>query len=272
MKRPTSAMMMALCIILFSSFTMYAQQKPAFITVTKAHWNMNLKDFSMDEWKKIEGEYHQKVVMKNEFIAHSNVLLHYYTPDNSEILLVSVYNNWEDIEKANDRNNELAKEAWPDKDARTAFFDNQRKYYSNLHSDEIYSGLSLSKDLTSKPDEPLIYYVRKTHRAFPEDGTNEEIQSLRKEFLENVVYKNDDIMAYYPMRHLWGSDSREIVDVIVTKSLADLEDSNKNKQGELIKAHWPDEEKRKAFFEAFNKYTEPWHGDWVYTNVPELMK
>lgn len=41
---------------------------------------------------------------------------------------------------------------------------------------------------------------------------------------------------------------------------------------DLVMAHWPDKEKRAAFFEKFGKYQSPWHGDWIYTNTPELHK
>ena len=242
------------------------------ISVTRAHWNMEYEDFSMDEWKKVETEFHEKVVMKNEFIVHTDVLMHYYTPDMSEILFVQVYANWENVEKAVEKNRELAKEAWPDEELRKAFFKKQREYYSNMHSDEIYSGLSFGKQLSEKSTEPLIHYVRTMHTSWPEDGTIEEIQALRKEFIENVTHKNEDILAYYPMRHLYGADSREVVEVFVTKSMVELEAMNKSKLNELIEAHWPDEEKRKEFFKALNRYRDPWHGDLIYTNVPELAK
>ena len=126
--------------------------------------------------------------------------------------------------------------------------------------------------MSEKSAEPTIVYIRKTHLAFPEDAVPGEIKSLREEFVNNVIHKNEDILAYYPMRHLYGADSREFVEVFVTKSLADLENTNKNKRGELIEAQWPDDAKRKEFFTAYNKYFDPWHGDWIYTNVPELSK
>ncbi len=56
-------------------------------------------------------------------------LMHYFTADNTELKIVNAYSSWENIEKAEERSNELAKEAWPDKDQRTAFFKSQSAYY-----------------------------------------------------------------------------------------------------------------------------------------------
>jgi len=260
-------------IILISTFQLYAQDdSPMVVTIARSHWNMDYENFSMDEWKKLESEYHQKVIMKNEFIVGSVVLLHYYTPDNSEILFAQAHSSWENVEKAADRNRELAKEVWPDEEERTAFFDKQSEYYSNKHSDEIYSSLSLGKYFDEKPSETMIYYFRTSHRAWPEDGDMEEITALRKEYVENVIHKNEKIHAYYPMRHLYGADSRELTEVFVMKSMADLEEMNESRMEDLVNAQWPDETKRKEFFKALNKYRSPWHGDLIYSSVPELTK
>jgi len=53
--------------------------------------------------------------------------------------------------------------------------------------------------------------------------------------------------------------------------MADVEKSF-DRTTELIKANWPDEATRKAFFEKMNKYFTGVHGDYVYKNIPELMK
>ena len=254
-----------------SSLVVRAQDRPVYLTATTLHWNMDMKDFSMDDWKAIEKEYFGKVIRKNDFILTSNVLLHYFTADNSEIIFVFGYKSWDDIDKAEERNAELEKEAWPDEAQRKAFLKKEAAYYTHKHSDEIYSTLDGAKLFAEKPTEELVYYVRKMHMAFPEDGTTEEIQALRKEYLENVIDKNHYILAYYPSRHAWGSDGRDILEVFVVKDLGELEKSFDESQ-KLVKAHWPDENKRKEFFEKLGKYTTGWHGDYVYHQVPELTK
>lgn len=248
------------------------EYKPVFITVTQGHWNMDMEDFSMDKWKALATEYFNKVTMKNELILNSEVMMHHYTPDNSEILWISVYQNWEDIPKANKRNGELVKAAWPDETERKAFFSNLNNHYSNEHSDEIYVSMKNTKGLENKSEEPLIYYERTFRFDWPDDGEVEEFEKLHAEFATNIIHTNEDILAYYPMSHRWGSDGREFIEVFVVKSMAALEKINKETTIKAIQSYWPDEDKRKAFFKLYNRYTEPWHGDLIYINVPELSK
>ena len=265
---------MAFALLVCLSMPLVAQEQgPYIVTLMRGHWNMDMEDFSMEEWKKHEMEYHEKVIMKNEYIVGSAVLLHTYTPDNSEILFGQVYANWADVEKAVDRNRELAQEAWPDDEERSAFFDKQGSYYSHIHSDEIYSTMSLAKPLSELPTEPVLYYLRTSHTApWPEDGSGDEVQALRKEYVENVIHKSEHVMGYYPMRHLYGADSRDMIEVMVVKDMADLEAMNDGGLQKLVEAQWPDQEQRNAFFDSMDKYMEPWHSDLIYTCVPELMK
>jgi hypothetical protein len=100
-----------------------AEEKHYIITVTTLHWNMDRKDFSMDAWKAGEKEYYDKVTAKNDLVLGQEVLLHYFTADNTEILLVTMYDSWASIEKAYQKDNELVKAAWPDEKARTAYFE-----------------------------------------------------------------------------------------------------------------------------------------------------
>jgi hypothetical protein len=198
-------------------------------------------------------------------------MMHYFTADNSEIKFVTGYSSWENIEKAQERSNELAKQAWPDEKARNEFFKKQSAYYSDMHSDEIYSTLDGAKMLTEKPTKTMVYYVRVSHRAFPQDGTIEEVMALRKEYKENVIDKNKYIQGYYPSSHAWGSDGRDFVEAFVVESLGDLQLSMEENQ-KLVKDHWPDEAKADAFFEKLEKYETGWHGDFIYRHVPELTK
>jgi hypothetical protein len=125
--------------------------------------------------------------------------------------------------------------------------------------------------MKEKATEPMVFYVRVSHLAFPEDGKTEEIAAMMDEYNANVIAKNDVIKAYYPHRHYWGSDSRDFIEAFVVESLADVEKAL-DKNGELTKTHWPDDEKRKEFFAKMGKYFTGWHADYLYTHVPELSK
>ncbi|MHC0443406.1 hypothetical protein [Flavobacterium sp. 3-210] len=88
----------------------YAQEKekPVFITMTTLHRSLDAK---AKDWKAAEQEYFDKITSKNDLIIGSELLTHYYTNDNTEVVLVNVYRNWEDIEKANTISDDLAKKA-----------------------------------------------------------------------------------------------------------------------------------------------------------------
>lgn len=264
-------MIILISLVLGLSGSLTAQERPKFLTVTTIHWNLDYKDFKMDDWKTLEKEYFDKVTAKNEYIVSSLVLMHYFTADNTELKLVTGYSSWENIEKAQQRSAELEKEAWPNEKDREAFMKKQSAYYTNMHSDEIYSTVDGAKMLAAKPDKPMIYYVRISKRAFPEDGKPEEIAALRKEYKENVIDKNPYIKGYYPSVHAWGSDGRDFIESFVADSLGDLTlmfDENQK----LVKDHWPDEQKRKDFFDKMDRYMTGFHSDYIFRQVPELTK
>ena len=73
------------------------------------------------------------------------------------------------------------------------------------------------------------------------------------------------------MRHLYGADSRDFVEVFVVKSFGDV-DKALDEMGKLSKEHWPDDDARKEFYTKYNKYFTGWHADYLYTNIPELSK
>jgi hypothetical protein len=257
----------------FFTFPLRAQDaKQSYLTVTTMHRNTSNPDLKREEWQKIEKEYFDKVTNKNPLIQHSNLLTHYFTEDNTEIILAQVYESWDAIDKAWEKNAELIKAAWPDEKARKAFFEKKNSFYDgNKHSDEIYAVLPDRKEISKTPDKQMIYYIRKSKSEYPKDGSEEEFKALNKEFLDNVTYKNDILKAYYTYQHAWGSVGSEFVEVYVVDQLGDLEKSW-DKDDELAKAHWKDEAKLKDFGKKYGKYFSPTHGDYIYRNEVGLQK
>ncbi|NNC49887.1 MAG: hypothetical protein HKO01_05070 [Flaviramulus sp.] len=263
-----------LALLLFSSTTILAQdapERPAFVTVTTNHWNMDKENFKMSEWKAAEKEYLEKVTMKNEFILSSAFYLHNMTADNTEFLTVQTFASWEDIGKFGARSAELEKAAWPDEAKRKAFLKNLNSYYSNEHSDEIYAPISGAKLMTEKPTKDMILYLRKSHFAFPEDGSNEEFNNLRMEGNAGIVQKNEYVKAYYPNVHAWGSDKTEFIEAFYLDSVSDL-DKMFERNGELMNETYPDNEASKAKGKAWGKYFTGVHGDYLYTFIHDLSK
>lgn len=273
MKKTNKLLTLLLGVILLSFGLSSAQEKekPMYLTVTTMHWNMDQEDFSMKNWKTVEKEFLDKVTAKNEYIIATNYGLHHMTADNSELVYVQLYKSWGDIEKAGDRNGELINAAWPDEAKREAYFKKRNNYYADKHSDEIYVTMSGAKPRAESSDKPVLFYVRKSHFAFPDDGSNKEFKELRDAFLKGVTHKNQYIKGYYPYVHAWGSDKRDYIEVFVVDSLADLEKAF-DEQSRLNKARFTDEEKQKEEGKKAGKYFTGFHADYVYKSVPELAK
>lgn len=251
-------------LLMFSTPAIFAQDeeapaRPEFVTVTKMYWNSK-NDSTMDEWKAVEKEYMDKVTSKNEFIMGGWYYTHLITESSNEVLYIQSYPNWEAIDKAAARNSELEKEAWPDGEARKAFLKNMNSAFSSFHSDEIYATMDGAKILPAAPEGDMILYLRKNTMAYPEDGTDEEFNTLRKKVLDNVISKNEFIKGYYPHIHAWGSDRREFNEGILLESLGDLSKMF-DRNTELMKSGLTEEEGK-----ALGKYFKG-HGDYVYTAV-----
>ncbi len=271
--KTTNRIFYAIAILLLYcnvSIAQEAQAAPQYYTVTTMHWNMDYD--GSDDWMEIEKEYLEKVTKKNEFILASNYYGHRWTSDNSELLYVNVYADWASIDKAGARNEELAKEAWPDEAARKAFFKKKDAFYSTYHSDEIYAILPGTKHNPEAAGEDRILYYQTQHFAFPDDGSAEEFEKLHLEYVNNIINKNETIIGYYPHEHAWGSDKREFKEAYVLNSMADLEKMAK-RNGELMDEYQKDkDDARKAYFKAWFKYTTGFHGDAIYSEISELNK
>ena len=241
------------------------EYQPVYITMTTTHWSGN-PDTDFSDWLETEKKYFDNVTMKNDLILSSGVYTHYFTADNSEIVLVNVYKSWEDIEKANEVNQKLIEEAWPNEDERQAFFDKQASYYEPDHNDEIYQSMEWMIP-ESASNESRIFYVRTSELAMNGEGSPEKF----KEYFDKVTKKSKKLKGYYTHRHLWGTNSREFSEVFVFDKLGEIEDFFDESE-ELTSASWTDEKERTTFMDDMNKLFTGRHADYVYRNVPELMK
>ena len=264
------AMMLLLLSVQFT-FSQDQPQSPEYVTMTTMHWSMDNDDFTMDDWKAVEKEFMDKVTMKNEYIMAAGFYLHNISADNSELIYVQAYPNWNAIDLAAKKAEELIKAGWPDEAKRDAFFKKQSAFYEVRHSDEIYGTMPFAKPLSIEATKDMIVHLRVSHFAYPEDGSEEEFMKTFKEYYENVTNKNEYIKAYYPMVHAYGSDKRQFVEATFLSSIDDINDMFE-KDGELFKAHWSDEEAKKKMNEIGGKYFTGFHSDAVYSVVPELRK
>lgn len=272
MKRSTSLMGCALMVIVLFMHTAYAQmENQPYITVTTMHLDFSDEGNNYESWKAAEKEYREKVINKNELIKASSVYTHLYTPDSREVVMVQMYDNWGDIEKAQDRSNELIKEAWPDKSGSDAFFKKLNSHYSEWHSDEIYRMMPGTKLLAQPAQKDMVLYVRINYMTYPEDGSEEEFMEGFNWFIENMVNKNEIAKAYYPHIHAWGADRREMVDAWLYDSMADVEKAG-DRMDELWETAFSDDAEREAFGKKMGKYFKGHHKDLLYNYVHDLSK
>jgi len=271
--KTTNRIFMALTtmLLLFSTtaFSQDAEAKTAkYYSVTSMRFDVNN---TSDDWEATEKEYLEKVTKKNEYVMGAGFYTHLYTSNSSDLKYVQVYSSWEDIDKAAARNSELEKEAWPDAQARAAFLKKQGGFYTSRHSDEIYSIIPGAKQLSAALTDDMILYVRTSHFAYPEDAPEGELGQLRKEYVDNVIQKNEIIKGYYPHRHFWGHNSTDFIEAFFVDSM-DALDKMGDRNAELTRAHWSDDDARKDYFQKLSKYFTGVHGDEVYTAISSLRK
>ncbi|WP_157503097.1 hypothetical protein [Mangrovimonas xylaniphaga] len=274
--KTTNRMMLLVALFLFvgmgMAFAQETSKRPQYVTVTTMHWNMDLKDFKMEEWKAVEKEFLDKVTSKNEHVVAAGFYLHRMTPDNTELLYVQAFPTWNDIDLAANRNDELIKEAWSSESARKAFFEKRNKYYSPYHSDEIYATMPNAKLFNDdNMTEDKILYVRTGHFAYPKDGNGDEFKKAFDDYTLNVFHKNEYIKGYYPQSHAYGADRTVFVEAFYLDSMADLEKMY-DRNEELFNAYWKDEAARKKMADLEGKYFTPVHSDAIYTAVAGLRK
>jgi methionine salvage enolase-phosphatase E1 len=124
--------MFALILLSGSSF---AQEEGHYYTVTT--WKFMVPaDGSNAELNELMKEWFDKVVSKNDKILSEKVLVHRSGSDMRDWVFISEYATWNDMDAANEVQNKLVDEGWPNEDDRTKFFDTFWKYVIT-HSDEI---------------------------------------------------------------------------------------------------------------------------------------
>ncbi len=131
--------------------------------------------------------------------------------------------------------------------------------------------LFLSSGVFAQEEGEGRYYTVTTWKMnIPEDGTQAEFDEMMKEWSEKITRKNDKILNEWVMRHLSGSDSRDLVIITEYASWSDIEAAQK-KQNKLMEAAWPDKKVRDTHMKKFGRYLNS-HSDEIYTGIPAFGK
>ena len=103
-------------------------------------------------------------------------------------------------------------------------------------------------------------------RAFPMDGSMAEFDSLTHQFQTKVWDKNPLVISHKTVRHWWGHDNRDVIEITVIKTWEDIPKAMQ-KNNELFMEAWSTKEARDSFDKAYNKYFTGKHSDEIYQEV-----
>jgi hypothetical protein len=121
--------------------TGFSQEKTAPTVYTMMTFKLNIpEDGSQARFGELMEQWNQNIVQKNEKIISERVMRHLSGSNSSQIIILTEYASWNDIDAAQKRNNELMKAAFPNDEARAAF-NKELNAYFGTHSDEIYSDI-----------------------------------------------------------------------------------------------------------------------------------
>jgi hypothetical protein len=125
---------------------------------------------------------------------------------------------------------------------------------------------SLDTSVMAQTSQGNIFVVTTFERAFPKDGSNRELDSLSALYSEKCFAKNDYIVSYKVIRHFWGHNNTDFIQMMEVKSWEDIEKANE-KIDELFMKAWTTSADRKKFNDAYNKYFTGKHSDEIYSEV-----
>jgi hypothetical protein len=136
MKPTLVLLIVAALVCCFSSVSAQQAQGNVFIlyTVERAF----PEGGSRAEFDSLTQVYAEKVTKKNELILSQRILRHWWGSDSRQFVVVAEVKDWDAVEKANAREDELFKKAFS-KEEQDRFNKAYNKYFTGKHSDEIYS-------------------------------------------------------------------------------------------------------------------------------------
>ncbi|MFD1315426.1 hypothetical protein [Namhaeicola litoreus] len=221
-------------------------------------------------WQAIEQEFFDKVIKKNKYIVGHEMLVDTFDERLSEVLIVNIYKDWNDIELARKRTMELIEEGWPDEKERAAYFEKQNRNFSLYYSNQIMTTTKNVKIRDREKDDrtkPLTFYLVFNKLV---DNPDDDLINAYEDYLQFVTFKDPNIRSYQAYRHFFGPDSRDFLEVYVTDSYDDLLNSFELDKA-LLMQMFPDEKEREDFIEIYNAGVVQEEGK-VYENIPAQSK
>ena len=127
--------------------------------------------------------------------------------------------------------------------------------------------VSMNNSTFAQEAQGNVFVVTNFERAFPENGSARELDSLAYLLLDKTFGKsNEYVVSSKIMRHWWGHNNRDFIQVIEVKSWDDVVKANQ-RSGELFEKAWPTKADRDAINKAYGKYFTGKHSDEIYSEV-----
>jgi len=123
-----------------------------------------------------------------------------------------------------------------------------------------------ANDILAQAPQGNAVLMSNYERAFPMDGSMAEFDSLTHQFQTKVWDKNPLVISHKTVRHWWGHDNRDVIEITVIKTWEDIPKAMQ-KNNELFLEAWSTEEARDSFDKAYNKYFTGKHSDEIYQEV-----
>jgi len=126
--------------------------------------------------------------------------------------------------------------------------------------------ISTSISIQAQEVRGNVFVVTNFERAFPENVSDNELDSLAQIFMDNNYKNNEYVVSYKAIRHFWGHDNKDFIQIVEVKSWEDVIKASE-KATELFEKAMPDKADRDKFNKAFNKYFSGKHSDEIYREV-----
>jgi len=127
--------------------------------------------------------------------------------------------------------------------------------------------VSMNSSLFAQSAQGNVFVVTNFERAFPDNGSARELDSLTSLYINKCFgADNEYVVSCKVLRHWWGHDNRDFVQIVEVKSWDDVTKANE-RANELFMKAWSTKEARKEFNDANNKYFTGKHSDEIYREV-----
>ena len=125
---------------------------------------------------------------------------------------------------------------------------------------------AVSNSTNAQEAQGNVFVMTNFERAFPEGGSARELDSLSALYMDALYKGNEYVVSYKAVRHWWGHDNRDFIQIVEVKSWDDVTKANE-KSNDLFMKAMPDKSDRDKFNKAFNKYFTGKHSDEIYREV-----